>query len=200
LTNNEAAFWNWFVKHQSKIREFELSHDSILDQLSTELQKVDVNLTFEVGPPGMVREFVISAGGIIDSFPSVVSLRNAAPNLTGWHINAFRPRRSPLNAIEFRGRVVSPKEVQFSLLDNGKNAGVYLFLPGYSEGDMDLRQIGYLLLDDALGEYDVETRLGFIKMLAYTETTTMVRYPFEELPIRFDELTARLEGRNFSAN
>ena len=39
------------------------------------------------------------------------------------------------------------------------------------EDDVDLKQIGYLLLDEALGEYDVETRLGLIKMLS-PETST----------------------------
>jgi hypothetical protein len=41
-----------------------------------------------------------------------------------------------------------------------------LFIPGFREDDVALQQIGYLLLDGALGEYDVETRLGLIKMLS----------------------------------
>jgi hypothetical protein len=40
-----------------------------------------------------------------------------------WRIVAFRPHRSLHNVVEFRGKRVSPKDVQFSLLDNGTTAG-----------------------------------------------------------------------------
>jgi len=52
-----------------------------------------------------------------------------------------------------------------SLVDNGKLAGIYLFLPGYVETDVTYKQIGYLLLDESLGEFDVETSVGMIQML-----------------------------------
>ena len=90
---------------------------------------------------------------------------------------------------------MSPKDVQFSLLDNGTTAGIYLFIPGFRDEDTDLKQIGYLLLDEALGEYDVEARLGLIKMLPSDTQRKGERYPLTELPIRFDELVYRLEGR-----
>jgi hypothetical protein len=98
--------------------------------------------------------------------------------------------------VEFRGKRVEPKDVQFSLLDNGKTAGIYLFIPGFRENDPDLKQIGYLLLDETLGEYDVESRLGLIKMLSPETRTDGVRYPLSELAARFDELVAQLEGRS----
>lgn len=80
------------------------------------------------------------------------------------------------------------------MLDNGKIAGLCLFLPGFQESDGDLKQIGYLLLDETLGEYDVESRLGLIKMLSPQTRTDGDRYPLAELPLRFDELVSRLEG------
>jgi hypothetical protein len=61
-----------------------------------------------------------------------------APTLERWQLIAFRPRRTP-NVIEFRGKRVYPKDVQFSLLDNGRTAGIYLFIPCFREGDADLR-------------------------------------------------------------
>jgi hypothetical protein len=108
-------------------------------------------------------------------------------------VTAFRPRRDPVNLIEFRGKHVDPKDVCFSLLDNGKMAGVHLFIPGFREDDVDLKQIGYLLLDEALGEYDVESRVGLIRMLPPEMRTEGPRYPLAELPMRFDELVQRLE-------
>ena len=192
----QDKFWNWFAKHDAELYDFEFNRERVFDKLSYELGKIDPNLTFEFGPKRPKREFVISAGGIKSAFPAVVLLANAAPALERWTVIAFRPRRTTINIIEFRDKRIDPKEVQFSLLDNGKIAGIYLFLPGFQEADVDLKQIGYLLLDEALGEYDVETRLGLIKMLSPDEPSNEERYPLVELPELFDGLIAPLEGRS----
>jgi hypothetical protein len=191
----QQQFWDWFRQHELELLDFEADQERIFDQLAGEIQKVDPNLTFEFGPREEKREFVISAGGIKRAFSAVSDLVNAAPRLERWRVTGFRPRRPPGNIVEFRGKSVNPTDVQFTLVHNGKNAGIYLFVPGFREGDADLKQIGYLLLDDLLGEYDVETRLGLIEMLPPETATSGQRYPLSELPARFDELIAHLEGR-----
>lgn len=193
--NDQQEFWRWFVQHQDELFDFEIDQERIFDSLSASLQKVEPHLTFEFGPKGAQREFIISAGGIKSAFPAVISLVRAAPLLPRWRITAFRPRRKPPEVIVFRDKHVQPKDVQFSLLDNGKTVGIRLFIPSFKEDDIDWRQIGYLLLDDALGEYDVESRLGFIKMYSPDASTTEKRYAFAELPLAFDRVLARLEVR-----
>jgi hypothetical protein len=113
-------------------------------------------------------------------------------------VTAFRPRRTPPNIVEFQGKRVAPRDVWFSLLDNGKTPGIYLSIHDFQEDDANLKQIGYLLLDGTLGEYDVESRLGLIKMLSPQTATDGERYPLSELPAKFDELVSRLEGRSES--
>ena len=173
----------------------EIERERLFDRVATELQKVNPYLTFEFGPNGPRREFVISAAGIRDAFPAVVRLAGSAPTLQRWHIRAFRPRRTSINIIEIEGKRIDPIDVQFSLSDNGKVAGICLFIPGFQEGDVALKQIGYLLLDETLGEYDVETRLGLIKMLSTDTRTAGDRYPLADLPTLFDQLLSQLEGR-----
>ena len=194
----QEEFWNWFVQHEVELFNFDPRRQTecerIFDKLAYELQKVDPSLTFEFGPKETRREFVISAGGIKRAFPAVASLVAAAPTLDRWQVTAFRPRRKPPNVVEFGGKRVHPKDVQFSLLDNGKNAGVYLFIPDFRDGDADWKQIGYLLLDDTLGEYDVESRLGLIKMLPPDAQTKGERHPLAQLPALFDQLVSRLEA------
>jgi hypothetical protein len=189
------GFWDWFIRNQEALHDFEADRERVFDSLAAELQKIDPHITFEFGPKQTKREFVISAGGIKGSFPAVASLVNAAPTLSRWQVTAFRPRRTPLNVIEFRGKQARPEEVQFSLLDNGKIAGIRLFIPSFREVDADWKQIGYLLLDDALGEYDVETRVGLLKMYSPDASTTERRYPFVDLPRAFDQLVSQLEPR-----
>jgi|SRR5882672_2928552 len=165
----QEKFWHWFVQHEVELFGFdpdrEIERERLFDELASALQEVDPNLAFEFGPKGTKREFVISAAGIKKVFPAVAALVAAAPPLSRWKVTAFRPRRNPVNVIKFRDKQVDPKDVCFSLLDNGKMAGIYLFIPGIREDDVDLKQIGYLLLDETLGEYDVESRVGLIKML-----------------------------------
>jgi hypothetical protein len=98
--------------------------------------------------------------------------------------------------VEIGGKRVDPRDVQFSLRDNGKMAGLYMFIPDFREEDMDLKQIGYLLLDEALGEYDVESRLGLINILSPQTPTDGERHPFADLPVLFDRLVSRIEGRS----
>jgi hypothetical protein len=193
---SEETFWNWFHQHEGELENFEADQEKFFDQLAAELHRIDPNLTFEFGPRETKREFVISAGGIKSSFPAVVSLAKAAPSLERWRITAFRPRRSPLNAVEFRGKRVDPENVEFTLLDDGKKAGLYLFIPGLREEDDDYKAIGYLLLDEALGEFDVESRLGLIKMYPISERLDGKRHPLVDLPALFDRLISRLEVRS----
>jgi hypothetical protein len=184
-------FWNWFAKHEPELFNFESNQETIFDAIATQLEQVDPDLTFEIGPKNGVREFIVSAGGIRRAFPAVTSLVAAAPALSRWKVVAFRPRRSP-NIIELGDKSVNPTSVQFTLLDNGEISGIYLFIPGFDENDTDFKQIGYLLLDEALGEFDVETRLGLVKMLPPENQTNGQRYPLIELPEKFDALMSRL--------
>ena len=75
--------------------------------------------------------------------------------------------------------------------------GFTYFFDGYSEEEDHIwAQIGYLLLDEALGEYDVETKVGPIKFFHSNAHPDAVRYPFPELPKRFDVHFATLERRH----
>ena len=198
---SERAFWKWFVEQEGELFAFEKDQERIFNALAGQFAKVDEELCFEFGPRETrngreVREFVISAGGIKSSFPAVVSLAKAAPPLERFYVTAFRPRRPPTHSIVCGGFSVSPDEVQVSLLSDGKQAGLHVFLPDSVTEDSARKMLGYLLLDEVLGEFDVETRVGLIKMYSANEPTGFDRMPLAELPAAFDQLVARLEGRH----
>jgi hypothetical protein len=191
----QRRFWNWFIEHEADLYDFERDQKRMFNSLETELHRVDSNLVFEFGPKTPTREFVISADGIRSSFPSVVSLYKAAPALDRWKIVAFRPRRWPISTINIRGKVVNPEKVEFALLNNGGIAGVRLFVPGFREDESEWKMIAYLLLDEALGEFDVETKLGMIQICTFDGGVEETHIPFVELPQAFDRLVAQLDGR-----
>ena len=98
--------------------------------------------------------------------------------------------------VELGGKRVDPDDVRFSLRDNGKMTGIFLFLPEFREDVIDLKQIGFLLLDRALGEYDVVTRLGLIEMFSPETQTDGKRYSYSDLPALFDQLVWQLDSSN----
>ena len=190
-------FWRWFAAHEEMLYNFERDQETTFDKLATQLQRIDRHLAFEFGPKvDNRREFVISAGGIRDAFPVVIALVTAASRLERWQITAFRPRRPPAGSIELRGKTVDASKVQFSLRDNGKIIGIDLFLPDYDEKEVAWQEIGYLFLDEALGEYDMETKVGPIRMFPCNQPVQGERFMLSELPEIFDRHILTLERRN----
>jgi hypothetical protein len=193
---NEQTFWSWFQFNEEAIFNVGTNQDELFDEIGRSLQEVSPNLTFELGPPLPSRDFIISADGIKDLFPVVKSLVAAAPKLRRWNVIAFRPRRILPCVVELGAKKIDSEDVKFSLLDDGKVVGIRLFIPGFRESDTGWKQVGYLLLDEALGEYDVESSLGLIKMYAPEVSTQEKRYSLSQLPNAFDALVERLADKN----
>ncbi|RYY01280.1 MAG: hypothetical protein EOO53_18545 [Gammaproteobacteria bacterium] len=184
----EENFWKWFKKNEAIIFEFEKDQERVFDLLSNEMHKVNPNLTFEFGPKiNNQREFIISSDGIKEAFPKVESLYSAAPSsLSKWIIIKFRPRREPFD-IEYNGISVEAASVLVNLYPDGNKIGVTLIIPSYTEADSKIfTGIAYLILDQALGEYDVETKVGFIQVKSSAPSTTKT-YSLTELPKEFDK-------------
>lgn len=163
----EVVFWRWFQTNQERLYAFDRDRERIFNDLSGAIKKVNPDLVYEFGPVRSDgrREFVVSAGGIRSAFPAVESLVSAAPKLDHWAFIPFRQRRSPLNDLSYSGRTVRAQDVNYMLFrdEDPKKVGVMLFFDDYSDREKAVfGQVGFLFLDQALGEYDVETRLGAV--------------------------------------
>jgi hypothetical protein len=185
----EERFWKWFRANEPRIFEFEKNQEATFDALQTELQRINPDLTFEFGPvKDGVREFVISAGGIKSAFPAVEATYAKAPSLSRWVWVKFRPRRWPLSDLQYGDKKVRAADVRYVLAKDGDKAGVVLFFDGYSEKEKDAYgQMGYLFLDEALGEYAVEAQVGFIEFHSTDSKYFPQSSPLPELPQHFDE-------------
>ena len=137
------------------------------------------------------REFTVSAGGIKSVFPEVTSLVREAPALPRWEIIAFRQRRD-VPEIQCGDKKLNRDAVLFDYIPAGDKLDLMLFIPGLSssspEGVTGLKTIGYLLLDSAVGEYDVETKIGGIQFLDASASPQRHRIPLRELPQIVDRL------------
>jgi hypothetical protein len=193
--SREARFWEWFVAHDDELYNLERDREGVFNRLSDALASVHPDLTFEFSPvfDHGKREFIISAGGLKVAFPAVQALHAQAPSLERWIIVPFRPRRWPIMNIEMAGVAVAADEAHASIEPDRGKVGIALYLPGYSRDQHNVfAQIGYLLLDEALGEFDVETKVGYIEFGSITSQADVERFPLAELPARFDALVEKI--------
>lgn len=187
-----ARFWNWVAAHEAQLFAVEYGHSPLLDEFLETLRAVDADLTFEFGPVcDGKRELVLSADGHQRAFPSVMRLCAEQPVLSKLDIIPFRPRQPVAFDIELQGLRVSADRVHYHLCEDTEpgKIGVLLFIEGYEdERRREFCQIGFLFLDHALGEYDVEMSVGFIDIQGFDSPHYEGSHPLVELPRHFDQL------------
>ncbi len=179
----EDRFWKWFSANSPRLLAIRSGDEPVAGELAAELAQVHPDLTWEVGPPAAQRELVISAGGIVGAFPAVKALVAARPSLVGWKVIAFRPRRDPSFSVRLGSYELKPDDVWFAAEADGQKVGLTVYVMGYEEGNLAAQQAVFLLLDNALGEYEVETRVGFIELRpAPIDPRKAGLRPFKDLP------------------
>jgi hypothetical protein len=191
LKSKEQKFWSWFLDNEERLLNFEQEQDVIFGEMHSRLKQVDEDLVFEFGPnlDNGGREMVLSAGGIESTFPAVEALHSAAPKLDKWSVVKFSPRRNPLNDLLYMGKTVSVEDVYYLLVDDisPDKIGIMLFLKDYNEAESSIWwELGFLFLDQALGEYDVGTKLGTIIIDSTMSEYNVDTSPLVELSDEFD--------------
>jgi hypothetical protein len=99
---------------------------------------------------------------------------------------AFRPRKSMSELELGGGKIVKVADLRFRTLAPpapGAKLDVAIYGPGPVDDPM--KTAVFLLLDSALGEYDVETRLGEIQILDGKQAPADAR-PFSQLAALVD--------------
>ncbi|MGV3540063.1 MAG: hypothetical protein ACO1OQ_09640 [Rufibacter sp.] len=183
--SREEAFWEWFLQNEKIYFTLDgKNQGDAFDQLALQLHKIDENLTFEFGPVNAagIKDFTISADGIVKSFPAVQKLVATAPKLANWQINAFR-QRVPGDDLSIKlGHTVTLgyQDIYFSYAKKRGKINVELFIKDYV-GEPNLINAIYLLLDSLLGEFDVETQIGEIIRKPLPEKDISSLHKFVEL-------------------
>ena len=76
--------------------------------------------------------------------------------------------------------------MRYLLVKEDEKVGIVLFLAGFNKEEEVFRQLSYLLLDEALGEYAVETQVGFIELLPRESEYFSRALPLADLSADFD--------------
>lgn len=188
----EVRFWEWFKNNEDMLFHFDRDRKRTFDKLKAAISKVHPGLTFEFGPDeNGARDFVISADGLKDVFPAVESLHAAAPSLPRWRFIKFRPRRSAMT-LQIGDIKLEPEDLEVAIEADGDKAGFTVFIKGYDKSCSNvLSQAAFIMLDQAIGEYDMETKVGFIEIKPYDVEPKYNRHSLVELPQMFDKFIAR---------
>ncbi|HEU4479528.1 MAG TPA: hypothetical protein VFR80_13500 [Pyrinomonadaceae bacterium] len=191
----EEVFWNWFEKSESRLFQLETDQEAILDEISGALTACAEGLVFEISKENNgKREFIISADGLEELFPAVEKLAAAAPKLERWTIIAFRPRMDDYSGfkLNYAEKTFDPAEMWFRHFIEDRNFDLIVYYPDYNEDERNrFVAATYILLDMALGEYDVVTGIRYIEheLLPPNPEDEGLR-PFRELRRIFDEYDA----------
>lgn len=159
-----VAFWQWFADHSDGLLAMDEPHEPTMDALHHQLKRIHPDLVFEFDVHSSPRVFIVSADGNSRLFSTVREIIKRAPQLPGWEFLAFRQPGSTDVVIEMRGIRLGPEDVSFVVVPDHGRAGVTLYLRGLAEDDREaLSHAAFILLDNALGEFLVETAVGFIE-------------------------------------
>ena len=194
-TSKEERFWSWFIENQDRLFSFEDDQDNIFQAIHDNLAKIHPNLVFEISRVvDGKREFVISADGLRDAFPFVESTFSKAPSLDRWTFVKFRPRMGTGLNIEFEGGFkLGPDDLKFALASDDGKIAIGIFVKEYDPEERDkFLSAVFVLLDAALGEYDMETKVGALELHGWSELAEkgIEGQPFDELPVSFDRALA----------
>ena len=195
--SDAAAFWAYVRTHAAEISGLESADGPAADRLADALHRFDPKLTFELGPKGDARELVISADGIRTRFPQVQALVAAAPAIPGLRVVAFRQRKALDLRFSLGGAGDAPAidlgadDLWFTAARGGDDAhlvALQIAARGLTpENKHAVFQAVFLLLDAALGEYDVETRIGAIDLVpAPADPAQAGLRPLRDLPAVVD--------------
>lgn len=141
-------------------------YNSSIEELSNKLSKYKEGITYEISAEkDGKKEFIISADGIEELFSKVKSLYDAAPKIQRWTIISFRPRMENFARVnlKYAGKEFDPTKLWIYHRVQDGYFDLIIYHPEYSEEEKNILVSGaYILLDTALGEYDVVTGIRYI--------------------------------------
>ena len=192
-----SEFWVWFQANQADFpptSEFDAAYGG---ELSGRLTDIKPGLVYEIAIlDAAENELIISGDGVKELIPFVQDLVDSAPAIEGWKIIAFRPRMDDYArfTLNFGDQTFDPKKLWcWSRVEDG-SFDLVVYHANYSDDVRNLLVNGtYVLLDMALGEYDVMTGIRYIDHRELPDDPKALGlYKFEDLRTVFDEYKSKV--------
>jgi hypothetical protein len=192
---NTDEFWAWLAEQGDRLGCS--PEPSLVDEIGDRLQTLRPGLSFELAmadPPLLS----ISAAGDASLFDLVREIVGHAPPSLPVRVVAFRQRgRVAGAALKLSNdRTLSSEDIWFRIDASGDDdaqLGLHVFVRDYpAEKQGSWQEAVYLLLDNALGEEDVVTKIAWIEWSPLPSNPERSRLrPLLDLPGAFDEALGR---------
>jgi hypothetical protein len=89
------------------------------------------------------------------------------PLLNKWTIKKFRQRGDISLIITKNDITLYHENIRYLLFPYENKIGLFLYMKGFNENKDAFIDLAFLFLDNALGEYDVVTKIGGIEFKEY---------------------------------
>lgn len=162
---HDEQFWNWFVVNKFRLASVRTDDTRLIDELSRALSHVDRGLTCEIRTTEDGRhQFAVSADGNRYRFPDVQRLVAAAPSMPNWDVVAFRQRKAGQSwTVKIDEVTLDVNDIWFWPTESGDAIDLTLFVRGLTPDNYQtVTEASYMMLDWALGEYDLEMHVGHL--------------------------------------
>ena len=167
--SSEEKFWKWFLENKDQIAAINDGNLLMEPTLKKQLKKFDKSLSYELTRTSAgENQFFISTNYIRESIPSVINLANAAPELRGWKIHKFIPRKSIGTPISWNALELNQIDFAFEYTIYKDQAHLRIFIRNYDMKDERHRKISVMFLKAAFGEFDFITKIGALEYVPYT--------------------------------
>lgn len=177
------SFWSWFESKSSEYYHLEENRDELFQDLKEHLEEIEPFLVFEFSSvfPDGTREFVISADGMKDLFPTVKNIVKFAPPLKGWRIVEFKQPHPEIPEITCNNITVKIDDVYIRYEVFESLVGVEFHFRDFKESE-EWGIVPFILLDIILGEVDTATCIDWVtKKKLYPNDVSQLT-PLRRLP------------------
>jgi hypothetical protein len=159
IQNMIKQFWDWFARHHFILRGVGDGNYDLIDDILSELRKIQAGLAAEFEVDRDLLTMTISADGLEENFEIVRAIVNNAPTIEGWNFVAFRqpvPRdKIDKITIMVKDLELDPKQLWFLPVTENDNLYVQIFHDSLTEDNRnDICYGSLMLLDNLIGEFD----------------------------------------------
>ena len=184
----EAKFWDWFQRHSGELQQVRTGREPVLAELYAKLKRVHKDLVFEIGRnESGANEFIVSADGISETIPHVEKLVASAPEVAGWKVIQFRPRKDGMDLM-IHNQKFSKDSVFYTSRPDKHKLNLWIYIDGLNPTNKrEFIGACFILMDTVIGEYDVMTRIGHIEFLPLIDADGS-QQPLRNLALEVDTL------------
>lgn len=172
-----SEFWNWFQQNEDRLGKMKGPYDPLFNELTSKLQEIDPRLKIEIGVPSSRRyKFQLEISPELNPalFSAARKIVAAVPETKYFEVVAFKQRlhEQILRKLELSNSdaehnyySLSIRDLRYRMNIVGHRANIVILIRNYKADEpnsIHMQDMSLMMLHQALGEYDLVTKVGNI--------------------------------------